>query len=505
MAWNPDHPHRLLEEALQLWRATRDPALATRIEAWGRSLEPDDPEPTAGAFHDQWLQRAEAADTVHVGWLARTVDEKLGGTTDRQIRRALQRTERLERLDPDPRIASGLLEVIRRGRILPKLELDGTESEPLYARWIDLLTAQRDVRATPSILELLQHPIAPNATTRDLLERLLRAAHGVLLAVSPQEAADLPPLPDAPRPVISLQAVYDAPHDLGLRATLADQLQEQGDPYGTFVALQLAGRDPRRQSALLRAHRAAWLGPELDAVLANVTFVDGFLDSATVKKRPVDDTTPRRAAHDPRLSTVTCLRVGSGYGHHLLQLLASPHLRSLQVTDANKRHALLALSERAPLGVSTLHLGFPIRDHDRERLRALTHWPQLTTLHLPLNRARFDEGWATLVRCGLLDTLTTLWIEGHPDPAAVLVPENVARIERLGVGSPEDGVLYERKPRPTLTLTRSWSLPKLAALAKALDVLRVVFRTQVSATQWTRACDQLAPVEVVFAPLPTDG
>lgn len=504
-------PDEALERALAAWRSCRAPALADLIGAWSARLaNPEPSERTRAAFHERWLDAAASARVRDVPWLAQTVDHKVE-MPDRRIHLApepsmpLARARALRQLPADPRITTGLLQALRRARIPPRIELDGTEVEPIYAGWVDQLVELRDVRALAELEDLLANPIAASATTRDLLARLLPPAIEALRAVEPEPAPDLPAPPAPQAPSTSLDAIYAAPHDLGLRAALADRLQEEGDPRGTFIALQLA-RDPQtlgQQRALLRAHRSAWLGEDLDAVLSNVELADGFLHAATMKKRPVDDQTPARAALDHRLSTLAVLRVGNGYGHHLLQLLTSPHLRTLHTTEANKRHVLDAMTQREPLSIETLHLGFPIRDDDRVRLAALRDWPRLRRVHLPLNRGRFAAGWAALERSRLLESLETLWIQGHPDPAAVLTPERVAPIRRLGVGTPEEGVLFEHSPGPRLFVSRRWSLPKLAKLARALAVEQVVFTNPQSKAQVTKAQRLLEPAQVVLpAPAP---
>lgn len=64
--------------------------------------------------------------------------------------------------------------------------------------------------------------------------------------------ADVAPRVDAETLFAS---VYAAPDDLARRSVLADLLQEQGDPRGAFIALQLQGADPLRAEALLKKMR----------------------------------------------------------------------------------------------------------------------------------------------------------------------------------------------------------------------------------------------------------
>jgi uncharacterized protein (TIGR02996 family) len=59
------------------------------------------------------------------------------------------------------------------------------------------------------------------------------------------------------------QRVYEAPGDDAPRLVLADALQQDGDPRGEFIALQLgsSSRARKRADKLLERHRADFLGP----------------------------------------------------------------------------------------------------------------------------------------------------------------------------------------------------------------------------------------------------
>src|SRR5678816_2692248 len=78
--------------------------------------------------------------------------------------------------------------------------------------------------------------------------------------------------------------VYAHPEDDACRWVLADALQEQGDPRGTFISVQMLrheGRSNRRsrgqESALLHAHRRLLHGPLADHVDQKSTrFIRGF-------------------------------------------------------------------------------------------------------------------------------------------------------------------------------------------------------------------------------------
>src|SRR5262249_51579200 len=117
----------------------------------------------------------------------------------------------------------------------------------------------------------------------------------VELSASPLPTCSLPPLPEpipsGPAPPVPLAvalplrealeaALVENPDDLAAHAAYADFLQEQGDPRGEFIALQLALEDPgkspeerqrllERERELLQAHQREWLGDLAPALLDN--------------------------------------------------------------------------------------------------------------------------------------------------------------------------------------------------------------------------------------------
>lgn len=71
-------------------------------------------------------------------------------------------------------------------------------------------------------------------------------------------------------------AARAAPGDDAPRLVLSDLLQEQGDPRGEFIRLQIQGNQ-RAANRLLKAHRATWLAPfEGDVSFASAVFERGF-------------------------------------------------------------------------------------------------------------------------------------------------------------------------------------------------------------------------------------
>lgn len=112
--------------------------------------------------------------------------------------------------------------------------------------------------------------------------------------------------PTATPPPALMQRILEAPDDDQPRAVLADWLQQQGDPLGELIAVQLElARAPTkrlrdRETHLLATFRPRWLGGEV----ADVTFVRGFADTLKVEMPPDAEALARIIAVSPLLQTL---------------------------------------------------------------------------------------------------------------------------------------------------------------------------------------------------------
>jgi uncharacterized protein (TIGR02996 family) len=108
-----------------------------------------------------------------------------------------------------------------------------------------------------------------------------------------------------------LRAILDKPDDDTPRLVYADWLEEQGDPRGDFIRVQVAlsrldedaperEQLQQRERALLEAHRDEWLGGVADLV-TEPHFARGFVERASLGTRQF-------LTHAPKLFALTPLR-----------------------------------------------------------------------------------------------------------------------------------------------------------------------------------------------------
>ena len=130
---------------------------------------------------------------------------------------------------------------------------------------------------------------------RDLDEAQSERLHAVLDAVLPEAIARKATPRAAPiRPeeeAAFLAAIEEAPDDDGPRLVYADALLATGDPRGELIVLQCerartGARATERETALLRTHTRAWLGPVfVHLQIASIVFERGFLVAGALAGR----------------------------------------------------------------------------------------------------------------------------------------------------------------------------------------------------------------------------
>jgi uncharacterized protein (TIGR02996 family) len=186
---------------------------------------------------------------------------------------------------------------------------------------------------------------------------------GGYVETTPRTAAPAEPDQAAGSLREALEAAIRAdPEDLVAHSALADYLQEQGDPRGEFIAVQLALEDPRtpaaqrskleqREKQLLAAHQRAWTATALPAgVTANedvdvtVTFRRGQLWGLALESWDYEEEGEQAVyclAAAPEVGWVRELRIVQEPTSHSLGRLAgaafAPFLRRLHVGGAENQ------------------------------------------------------------------------------------------------------------------------------------------------------------------------
>jgi uncharacterized protein (TIGR02996 family) len=144
-------------------------------------------------------------------------------------------------------------------------------------------------------------------------------------------------------------ALVENPDDLATHYAYADFLQEQGDPRGEFIQLQLALEDPQRTETerrkvqarakeLLREHRREWLGILADELFPPTEhqFARGWLDSLALRGsadsgRRTDWGSLLCLAPEARLLRKLVLEYDEGLVEALLDSPFLLNLRTLQI------------------------------------------------------------------------------------------------------------------------------------------------------------------------------
>jgi uncharacterized protein (TIGR02996 family) len=205
-------------------------------------------------------------------------------------------------------------------------------------------------------------------------------------------------------------ALVENPDDLAAHAAYADHLQEEGDPRGEFIQVQLELEDEsktaaqrkklaQREAALLEAHAKEWLGDLAPHLLApekkekewsdptyRYQFRRGWLDTLEATNYQVDFT--RVLAHAPQTRLLRCLYLNEeGY-----QEPGTYEVGDDSIPEGSYNPALWALTRSPYLGnVRVLRYGETVNDDERyfnchmsgEPVLALVKlMPRLEVLHL---------------------------------------------------------------------------------------------------------------------------
>jgi len=243
-----------------------------------------------------------------------------------------------------------------------------------------------------------------------------------------------------------IQSILEAPDDDVPRLQYADWLEEQGDPRGEFIRLQvelarMTANDPRRlrlaerAGVLLKQHRLAWGAPLLDRLSPNdwiTSWRRGFPEGIETDAKTFLD----HASDIFRLSPVRALTVLPYTPPAVfLQLCTSSHLARLTALD-------LSWAAIDPTGVQALVSSDSVRNLTELNLSwnaigpaganvvaASPHLSRLTKLRLGTANLGL-EGVRALLASPQLARLTALSLGGNdigPAGAAALAASDTVR------------------------------------------------------------------------------
>ncbi len=277
-----------LASLLTAFRANRHPRVAALVAQASELAEKGRPA-IAGKNLDHKLTAAlallEAGDPADLPRVLRLL---------RELRLAQAKTlvEHLAAVKSDPRVLDATLALLRDPPLVSSTAM------PLWRALLSVLEAQDDPRTVPALSALDFSWLSEWGAEqfRAACARVGRPKKGKAEAARPEptlgadDEAACAALEEALGHTTGdgtslLAAIRAAPYDDAARAVWADWLEEQGDPRGRFVAVQLATAtraptDEERKAMrdLLAAHGEAWLSDLVGVVRPEYTrFARGFL------------------------------------------------------------------------------------------------------------------------------------------------------------------------------------------------------------------------------------
>lgn len=252
---------------LAVWKETRAPAVALRIEALSDEVLPSLP-PVDLAAHSSASKaidaRMKSAGPLDVGPLIIAIERFM-----RTAPNAFGVLVRLAAEFPDdPRVSSALHRIVLSP---PFARTEGA----LYGRVILALETCADPRYLPDIVEwsarleqrrrFIRKERGDLDTLRDVAARVARKKPVKVPGWVDEVLGAAPRTPSGSRDGSALlAAIYAEPSDTAARLVYADFLSERGDVRGEFISLQcnraVDAKPSARERALLKNHGREWLG-----------------------------------------------------------------------------------------------------------------------------------------------------------------------------------------------------------------------------------------------------
>ena len=327
-----------LDSALASFQKTRSAQISAVIAALGRAatFAPEKPRRNID-FHRAWL--AAVADPSARTWCLDNLTTKLpklldgaehssGDTCDALA----ERLRPLVKLAPDPRIAQAMLARFELRE--PVIGFDVVHK--LMVKLVGLHADDGTAAAVlddglPKELRKLKLPARVKLGAKD-------AARWVVKAAAPKHDA-----------TALAHGVTETPDDDTARTVLADSLQEQGDPRGELIAIQLqeargeaTDEAIARAAALVKEHGKTWLGT-LRPIIYRAEFRRGFLARIELGGRWTSSKWDTHA-QDPALATVEEIEQGQANTELHAKFLASPIVRAnLRAVDIGSKDVWAAV------------------------------------------------------------------------------------------------------------------------------------------------------------------
>jgi uncharacterized protein (TIGR02996 family) len=280
-----------LEKIVELWRETLAPEAALAASNVASKLAPEEWPANGKELHTAWMKRARKPSDSDVVELMRVCDFKKA-TADQ----LLARFQLMEAWEPHPIATRWLVDVFARQTRAPLLA-----GQKCFRRVFNLLIDHIDKPGAERLQSWIGthvERIAASTFGADFfdggLKRVLEKSTKRLAAARDLKKAELAKLEKAgllveparaPRAVTTealVAAVYETPWDDAPRLVLADVLQQNGDPRGEFIALdllpELTAEQRKQRNALLKAHGKAWFPEALHRIVKrDVEYERGFI------------------------------------------------------------------------------------------------------------------------------------------------------------------------------------------------------------------------------------
>lgn len=358
-----------------------DAALKSISEAWRRSPSPELLELACAVSPPVPLKAAKGKETAEAMKAAR----KAG--PDPRVSRALEQL-----LTDVPWTADSSKPVWREA-----FELAAALKDPRWVSLAEALPKQWKFRAPMAAWmgSQLKKAVAPLAKkpAPALSAEHLKAVKALHALVPKKPAA-----PDGKDAASLLAAVFATPDDDAPRRVFADFLQEQGDPRGEFITLQLAAKPEtsKREKELLKAHGKHWL--DGIAIARDVEFRRGFLSKVKVTFRNQGDAEKYGAL--PAWATVEQLELSSANNandqHVAGQTIPEPAVSLQRIEGLNGFGIENLCARKTPLPALTAIEGY---------LREVQQW-----------RALLDSKLFPNLREVALSGVDPAWLQKNPAP-----------------------------------------------------------------------------------------